>query len=149
MANVITAQTPIRITIATPGRNGNISGDIVSRVVMASVLGFPKEGLEAPVFPQQEVASINGNEKLTAADKQSRVNAIILEYTEAQNAFLHSGGVNALDMVPSAVVDYLVAHEGFSANGRDEKPYVRATDLVANFVEDGTAVQVYPSATWG
>ena len=144
----LTANTEIQINVPIGGPNGKVSSGYVLRQMKASVLGLPTNVGNAPVFPNDEISAVHADQALSAAQRKARVDAIINNYKKLQENFINLGGVNQIELVPNAVVNYLVQHEGFASEPSDQAPYISASDLSATFVGDETVV-VTGNAVWG
>lgn len=144
-------------TIVTIDLSG---GEGKNRVAVHEVLTFKELGidpsklnvLDAPQFPNEEIAAVSQNAALDGATRAAKVKELIAEYTKANADFSKNNqGMEIQDLINVGVMNYLVEKQGFTRKDTRNKPYVNANELLVNsFVHNGGVIfKVTGTAIWG
>jgi len=138
------SDTAVVISIPYPSKDGNRGGFVSENITVADL--NLSEAVDAPAFPSQKLMEIQSS-PLADDDKAAAISKLMQDYSAAQQSYTSLGNVSQIDMVPQAVVDYLIANKGFVKSADQDGPYIEASQLMATY--NNGLLHITGTAVWG
>lgn len=150
--NQITKNTMVLINLSN-NQNPQNRINVNEVTSVGSILGddFVNSSGTKPAFPTDAIATVTAS-KLSESSKAAKIKSLLDDYEASSQQFASGGGLAIEDRIAAGVINWLVAHKGFTKDGKNNAPTVKPGELVVTTTITPAGELLYSitgQAVWG